>query len=122
MDDVTIPINILMGSVSFINKVFKISKKRALVEADLGKSSDAVKPNNLYHKFMKGWEKELQKPAKKRSLLRAIIGATGKCHWIFAIFLTIVTVILSFIPTLILNILVSDLEGSSPLCTFINKY
>ena len=106
---------IIMGSVSFIDKVFKISKKRPLVEADLGKSSAAVKPKTLYQKFMVGWNKELEKPADKRSLLKALVGATGKCQWIFAIFLTIVTVVLTFIPTLILNILVRDLEGTSPL-------
>ena len=76
MDDVMTILTMFIGSVSFIDKVFKISKKRPLVEADLGKSSTAVKPKTLYQKFMVGWNKELEKSADKRSLLKAIIGAT----------------------------------------------
>lgn len=101
--------------VSFINKLFKIGRKRPLVEADLGKSSKAVKPGVLYNDFAKEWNKEREKPVAKRSFFSAIIRATGKCHWAIAIILNILTCFLTFVPTLILNILVRDLEGSAPL-------
>ena len=101
--------------VSFINKLFKIGRKRPLVEADLGKSSKAVKPGVLYNDFAKEWNKEREKPVAKRSFFSAIIRATGKCHWAIAIILNILTCFLTFVPTLILNILVRDLQGSAPL-------
>lgn len=108
--------------VSFINKLFKIGRKRPLVEADLGKSSKAVKPGILYNDFAKEWNKECEKPVAKRSFFSAIIRATGKCHWAIAIILNILTCFLTFVPTLILNILVRDLEGAAPLSNSIIIY
>ena len=115
MDDVICNKMLFIYSVSFIDKIFKIGKKRPLVEADLGKSSKAVKPDILYDDFAKEWNKECKKPITKRSFFKAIIRATGKCHWAIAIILNILTCFLTFVPTLILNILVRDLEGTAPL-------
>ena len=115
MDDVLCCNVIFIGRVSFINKLFKIGRKRPLVEADLGKSSKAVKPGILYNDFAKEWNKECEKPIAKRSFFKAIIRATGKCHWAIAIILNILTCFLTFVPTLILNISVRDLEGTAPL-------
>ena len=108
----------IKSRVSFINKIFKIAKKRPLVEADLGKSSKSVKPGVLYSIFEKEWEKEYEKPIKNRSFFKAIIRATGKAQWFCAVFLNIVAIVLTFVPTLVLNILVRDLEGTNPLCKF----
>ena len=104
MDDVLCCNVIFIGRVSFINKLFKIGRKRPLVEADLGKSSKAVKPGILYNDFAKEWNKECEKPIAKRSFFKAIIRATGKCHWAIAIILNILTCFLTFVPTFILNI------------------
>lgn len=103
--------------MSFIDEVFKIGKKRPLTMKDLGKNPDYVRPDLLYSRFMSIWEKEKTDAKGHKSFTRSILRATGLCNWVIIIILNTISVILSFIPSLILKILVSDLEETSPLST-----
>lgn len=99
--------------MSFINKIFQIGSKRPLEQADLGTSTPNLKSKVLYDLFEREWSKECAKPdISKRSFFKATIRATGVWRWVLAIFLNIVGVVLSFVPTIILNMLVQDIEGT----------
>lgn len=104
-----------MFRVSFIDEVFKIGKKRPLTLKDLGKNPEYIKPSHLYSKFMSTWEKRNTDAKGHKSFTTSILRATGLCNWAAIIILNAISAILSFIPSLILKILVSDLEKTSPL-------
>lgn len=101
--------------MSFIDEVFKIGKKKPLTIEDLGKNPDYIKPSLLYERFMTIWEKENTDTKGHRSFTSSILRATGLCNWVKIIILNIISALLSFIPSIILKTLVSDLEGTSPL-------
>ena len=77
---------------------------------DLGVSSKTMKPSLLYNAFEKEWEKECKKDPKKRSLLKTIIRSNGLCYWFVAMIINIVSMLLNFIPTIILNLFVKNVE------------
>lgn len=104
-----------MFRVSFIDEVFKIGKKRPLTLKDLGKNPEYIKPSHLYSKFMSTWEKRNTDAKGHKSFTTSILRATGIFNWVVIIILNAISAILSFIPSLILKILVSDLEKTSPL-------
>ena len=70
-----------------------------------------MKPAKLYSAFEKEWAKECKKEPKKRSLLSAILRANGLCYWMVAIIIYLVGTVISFIPIMILNLFVSDVEN-----------
>ena len=73
---------------------------------DLGKCSKDLSARYLYD--------ELKKPEKKRSFFSAVFRSTGICKWITANVLNIIAICFSFVPTIILELLVSDLESDEP--------
>lgn len=100
--------------MSFMSKLIKTGKQRPLVEEDLGHISSKMKMSSLYNKLDKEWKKECQKDVSKRSFVKSMICATGIGNWVLAIFLNVVAVIISIVPTVILNLLISDLEQDEP--------
>ena len=101
----------LNHSVSFLSKLIHTASKRPLELSDLGVSSKNVKPAELYSAFEKEWAKECKKEPKKRSFLSAILRANGLCYWMVAIIIYLVVTVISFIPIMILNLFVSDVEN-----------
>ena len=81
---------------------------------DLGICSKDLSARYLYDEFEKQWEKELKQPEKKRSFFSAVFRSTGICKWITANVLNIIAICFSFVPTIILELLVSDLESDEP--------
>ncbi len=71
------------------------------------KNQDAKK---LYAIYEKQWEREEKLPEEKRSFFRAVFRCTGTWRWVVSNLLNIVTICLSFVPTMILNRLVADME------------
>ena len=69
-----------------------------------------MKPAELYSAFEKEWAKECKKEPKKRSLLSAILRANGLYYWAAAILINLINTAISFIPTMILNLFVKDVE------------
>ena len=69
-----------------------------------------MKPGELYSAFEKEWAKECKKEPKKRSLLSAILRANGLYYWAAAILINLINTAISFIPTMILNLFVKDVE------------
>ena len=69
-----------------------------------------MKPAELYSAFEKEWAKECKKEPKKRSLLSTILRANGLCYWATAIIINLINTAISFIPTMILNLFVTDVE------------
>ena len=111
MDHVFYYFSYLIYRVSFLSKLIRTASKRPLESNDLGVSSKKVKPAELYDAFEKEWAKECKKEPKKRSLLSTILRANGLCYWIAAILLYYIGTIISFIPIMILNLFVRDVEN-----------
>ena len=103
-----------MIRMSFMSKLIKTGKQRPLVEEDLGHISSNMKMDYLYNKLEFEWKKECQKDVSKRSFVKSMIRATGIGNWVLAIFLNVVSIIISIVPTIILNLMVSDLEQDEP--------
>ena len=104
-----------MNRVSFISKLLHTGGKRPLNANDLGVSSKTMKPSMMYASFEREWNKELNKPEKKRSLVMAIIRATGVGYWSLAIILfggNIVAMFLTFSPTIVLQLFTADLHNN----------
>ena len=97
-------------SVSFISKLIRTGGKRSLIPGDMGACSKNQDSKKLYAIYEKQWEREEQLPEEKRSFFRAVFRSTGMWRWIVSNLLNIVAICLSFVPTLVLNRLVSDLE------------
>ena len=76
----------------------------------MGVSSKTMKPSLLYNVFEREWEKECKKDPKKRSLLKTIIRSNGLCYWSVATIINILSMLLNFIPTIILNLFVKNVE------------
>ena len=110
MDHVFYYFSYLIYRVSFLSKLIRTASKRPLELSDLGVSSKNVKPGDLYNAFEKEWAKECKKEPKKRSLLSAILRANGLCYWATAIIINLINTAISFIPTMILNLFVKDVE------------
>ena len=101
-----------MNRVSFISKLLHTGGKRPLNANDLGVSSKTMKPSIMYANFEREWNKELNKPEKKRSLVMAIIRATGVGYWSLAMVLNIVAMFLTFSPTIVLQLFTADLHNN----------
>ena len=99
-----------MIRVSFLSKLIRTASNRPLEVDDLGVSSKTMRPSLLYNAFEKEWEKECVKEPKKRSLLNVILRSNGLCYWSVAMMLNIVAIFLNFIPTIILNLFVKNVE------------
>ena len=97
-----------------MSKLIKTGKQRPLIEQDLGHVSSNMKMDYLYSKLEYEWKKECQKDVSKRSFVKSMIRATGIGNWVLAIFLNVIAVIISIVPTVILNLMVSDLEQDEP--------
>lgn len=88
--------------------------KRPLALDDLGIPSQKDRASALYQSYEREWEKEKEKRGRKASIMKTIIRATGSCYFWTAVLLNVVSVLMNFIPTYLLNLLVSDLEQESP--------
>ncbi|KAK8793382.1 hypothetical protein WA158_004741 [Blastocystis sp. Blastoise] len=97
----------------FMSKIIRKGYKRSLNEKDLGQPSHLDKPDILYERFTKYYEKETTKSKEKRSLFIPIFKATGASKWFYSVFFFIITIGLAYIPTLILKELVTDLETTN---------
>ena len=106
----------LTRSVIFLSKLIRTGGKRPLTVDDLGAAGKDYKSSELYKKYSIEWEKEQKKKAKgkKPSFIMAMVRATGLCYWITGILLILVSCCLSFVPSIILNLLVSDFESDEP--------
>ena len=102
------------SSVSFLSKLIMTAGKRPLTLDDLGIPSQKDRASALYQSYEREWEKEKGKRGRKASIMKTIIRATGSCYFWTAILMNIVSVLMNFIPTYLLNLLVSDLEQESP--------
>lgn len=100
--------------MSFMSKLIKTGKKRSLVEEDLGHISSNMKMDYLYKKLENEWKKECQKDISKRSFVKLMIRTTNIENWVLAIFLNVISIMISIVPTIILNLMVSDLEQDEP--------
>ena len=76
----------------------------------MGYSSVKMKPKDLYAKFEVEWNKEMKKPPERRRLISAILRANGLGYWSVAMILNVVAIFLAFVPTIILNLFVSEIE------------
>lgn len=95
------------SSVSFLSKLIMTAGKRPLTLDDLGIPSQKDRASALYQSYEREWEKGKGKRGRKASIMKTIIRATGSCYFWTA-------VLMNFIPTYLLNLLVSDLEQESP--------
>ena len=100
----------LTCSVGFLSKLITTGGKRSLIKEDLGACSKNQDSKKLYAIYEKQWEREEQLPEDKRSFFRAVFRCTGTWRWVVSNLLNIVTICLSFVPTMVLNRLVSDME------------
>ena len=76
----------------------------------MGACSKNQDSKRLYAIFEKQWEREEQLPEEKRSFFRAVFRCTGTWRWVVSNLLNILTIFLAFVPTVILNLLVADME------------
>ena len=97
-------------SVSFLSKLIHTGGKRSLNAADMGAVSKNQDSKKLYAIYEKQWEREEQLPEEKRSFFRAVFRCTGTWRWVVSNLLNVVTICLSFVPTMVLNRLVADME------------
>lgn len=99
----------LHRSVSFLTKLILTGGKRPLTLEDLGIPAQQDRASALYEAYDREWTEEKRR-GSKASIMRTIIRATGSCYFWTAVLLNIVSVLMNFIPTYLLNLLVSDLE------------
>ena len=76
----------------------------------MGACSKTLDSKYLYSIYEKQWEREEQRPEGKRSFFRAVFRSTGTWRWVVSNLLNILTIFLAFVPTVILNLLVADME------------
>lgn len=76
----------------------------------MGACSKNQDAKQLYAIYEKQWEREEKFPEEKRSFFRAVFRCTGTWRWVVSNLLNIITICLSFVPTIILNRLVADME------------
>ncbi|KAK8803866.1 hypothetical protein WA158_001560 [Blastocystis sp. Blastoise] len=98
-------------SVHFLQHIFKIGSKRTLTQEDLGGFNPRDDPHKLYDRFEENYILQEQFPKEKRSLFGPILKATGVCEWVLAILAAIIQFAFTFIPTLVMQQLVSDLQN-----------
>ena len=97
--------------------------KRPLTVEDLGTIGHDYKAATLYEHYSVEWEKEQQRAkakGKKPSFIMAIVRTTGLWYWTVAILLNLLVCCISFVPTIILNLLVKDFESDEPSPLFIS--
>ena len=97
-------------SVSFLTQLILTGGKRPLVLEDLGVPAQQDRASVLYQAYDREWTEEKKRRGSKASIMRTIIRATGSCYFWTAVLLNIVSVLMNFVPTYLLNLLVSDLE------------
>ena len=104
----------LHRSVSFLTKLILTGGKRPLTLEDLGIPAQQDRASVLYEAYDREWTEEKKRRGNKASIMRTIIRATGSCYFFWtAVLLNVVSVLMNFIPTYLLNLLVSDLEQES---------
>ena len=55
----------------------------------------------------------MKKEPNKRSFTKAILRATGKCYWATGLVIYIIAMFLSFVPVIVMNLFVEDLDNGS---------
>ena len=103
----------LHRSVSFLTKLILTGGKRPLTLEDLGIPAQQDRASVLYEAYDREWTEEKKRRGNKASIMRTTIRATGSCYFWTAVLLNVVSVLMNFIPTYLLNLLVSDLEQES---------
>ncbi|KAK8811416.1 hypothetical protein WA158_003150 [Blastocystis sp. Blastoise] len=96
--------------VSFLTKMIVKGWKKPLQGEDLGEPSMRDDPSVLFERFEEHYVHESEKPKEKRGIFGSIVKATGFGRWFWSLFGFVITIFLTFVPTLILQQLVSDLE------------
>ena len=111
----------IMLSVSFLSKLIRTGGKRPLTVEDLGTPGKKDKAASLYKAYSKEWDKEQEKKKKGKqpSFIKAMVRATGLGYWIGGIVLILVSCCLNFVPTILLNFIVSDFESDDPSSSFL---
>ncbi|KAK8805917.1 hypothetical protein WA158_002573 [Blastocystis sp. Blastoise] len=94
----------------FLSRLVYRNKNLSLTAEDLGGYYPADEPKHLYDKFMFYYEKEMKKSKEKRSLFVAVTKATNLWKWFVVMISSIINILLGFVPTMILQQLVRDLE------------
>lgn len=90
----------------------RIGRQRSLEKEDLGKGSYKIHPSRLYEKFDLLWNQE-EKKNSKMHFLKCVMKSAGMGRLFFGVFLFMCSELIAFIPTQILNVLVSDLENET---------
>ena len=72
-----------------------------------------MKSSILYSHFAVEWDKEMKKEPRKRSFTKAILRDTGKCYWATGLVIYIIAMFLSFVPVIVMNLSVEDLDNGS---------
>ena len=103
-------------SVSFLSKLIRTGGKRPLTVEDLGAVGKDYKASTLYDAYSREWAKEQEKKqnGKNPSFIKAMVRATGLCYWVTGVILILLGCLLGFVPTILLNLLVSDFESDEP--------
>jgi ATP-binding cassette subfamily C (CFTR/MRP) protein 1 len=107
-----------MWTYSYLNPLFKLGAEKDLTIDDLGSASKQDRCNTVYSRFASHWEHELTKPEHKRSLWNALWHTAGYGTAVYAIGLFALYAALSFVPVLILSILVGYFEDDIELSEF----
>ena len=98
----------LLRRINFINYMMKIVKSRSLELSDMGVGEEKMAPHYLYSKYEK-YESQSPKKTKMHYLL-CFAKSSGMPRFILGYFLFLSAELIAYLPTQILNILVSDLE------------
>ena len=116
LGECTDPSFFVTNSVSFLSKLIRTGGKRPLTVEDLGAVGKDDKASTLYDAYSKEWakEQEKKKQGKNPSFIKAMVRATGLCYWVTGVILILVGCLLGFVPTILLNLLVSDFESDEP--------
>ncbi len=111
---------------NFLNSIVKTGYKRALKQKDLGGFNPKDDPELLYNTFDSRYKLQEDLPREKRSLFGPILKATGVWRWyglsllnpylrrVLAIICSLLVYSTAFVPTLVMEALVSDLQSNNP--------
>lgn len=98
----------LTHSVSFLKSMIRSGLQHPLEMEDLGKPSSALDVEALREKFRVEWDNG------NRSLLMASIRATSPPMWIASIVYYTIGILMTFIPSMILEALLNEYGKENP--------
>ena len=94
--------------INFINYMMNIEKTRSLEKSDMGNGEIKMHPAYLYRKYVKFSSKKHKKD--RWFYLLCFAKSSGFGRFCLGFFLFLLSELINYIPTQILNVLVKDLE------------